>query len=156
MLDYLGQPCNQNPDYNKDSCVTEEADRLAMDSFGCTDPYGFDMENICRNATIGSKVYAKMENLEYQNYESLNCSHPCSYFDFKTTVQEEKAHWESGIYITLQKAVTVMRSQYSYNELSLVAEIGGYVGLFLGVSVLQISGLVKKTIAKLTSHMKKL
>lgn len=45
--------------------------------------------------------------------------------------------------------VNVLKSDYTYGVLSLVAEIGGYVGLFLGFSVLQVSGLIKAVLEKL-------
>ena len=37
----------------------------------------------------------------------------------------------------------VTRSRILYNELSLVAEVGGYVGLFLGVSILQLGDVLE-------------
>ena len=36
----------------------------------------------------------------------------------------------------------VHKAYYAYDELSLIAEIGGYVGLFLGSSVYQITDLL--------------
>ena len=36
----------------------------------------------------------------------------------------------------------ITRAYYSYQRINLIAEIGGYVGLFLGVSVIQITNVV--------------
>ena len=52
------------------------------------------------------------------------------------------------------KYVRVSSSYYSYNLLELLAEVGGYVGLFLGVSIIQISSLVKILMAKLDQYVK--
>ena len=41
--------------------------------------------------------------------------------------------------INFEELIKVTTGKYLYSELSLIAEIGGYVGLFLGVSVNQIS-----------------
>ena len=40
--------------------------------------------------------------------------------------------------------VQVYESYYTYDGLSMVAEIGGYVGLFLGISVNQVGMLLQK------------
>ena len=45
--------------------------------------------------------------------------------------------------IEVYSKVKVMRSQYSFTELTLVAEVGGYVGLFLGTSFVQFSDGLK-------------
>ena len=44
--------------------------------------------------------------------------------------------------ITFEELIKVTTGKYLYSELSLIAEIGGYVGLFLGVSVNQISNFL--------------
>ena len=44
---------------------------------------------------------------------------------------------------------------YSYDDLSFIAEIGGYVGLFLGASVFQIADLFTVIIRKLRIHQKR-
>lgn len=51
--------------------------------------------------------------------------------------------------VIFPELVNVMVSDYTYSVLSLVAEVGGYVGLFLGISVLQISGLMEALLRKL-------
>ena len=45
--------------------------------------------------------------------------------------------------------VKVTKSYYTYSPLSLIAEIGGYVGLFLGVSVNMVTNLLEFLVAKL-------
>ena len=39
--------------------------------------------------------------------------------------------------------VTVTKTFNSYTELELLAELGGYIGLFLGISVNNLSDLIK-------------
>ena len=51
-------------------------------------------------------------------------------------------HYIPGeLLLTFQKYIKVTSTYWSYAELSLLAEVGGYVGLFLGVSVNQISDI---------------
>jgi len=45
--------------------------------------------------------------------------------------------------------IKVYESYYIYSELSLIAEIGGYVGLFLGISVNQVTNLMDFILSKL-------
>ena len=44
--------------------------------------------------------------------------------------------------IILNERITISHEDYSYIWLNLVAEVGGYVGLFLGFSVFQMTDLV--------------
>ena len=41
--------------------------------------------------------------------------------------------------------IKVTEAYYSYTELELIAEFGGYVGLFLGISVFDINQIFSKT-----------
>ena len=47
-----------------------------------------------------------------------------------------------------EELVAVTKDYYTYTELSLIAEIGGYVGLFLGVSVNQVIDLMDFMVVK--------
>ena len=51
--------------------------------------------------------------------------------------------------IFIKENIKVIKGQYIYSALSLLAEIGGYVGLFLGVSVNQISWLIDAMFTKI-------
>ena len=48
------------------------------------------------------------------------------------------------LHFIFQKYIKVTTSYWSYSGLSLLAEVGGYVGLFLGVSVNQISDIFER------------
>ena len=49
----------------------------------------------------------------------------------------------STVVINFQENVEVVSSYYLYSGLSLIAEVGGYVGLFLGVSINQIANFIE-------------
>ena len=51
--------------------------------------------------------------------------------------------------MSLRNTIKVTQSQFLYDGLSLVAEIGGYVGLFLGVSVVDVNKMIQKTLEKI-------
>ena len=56
------------------------------------------------------------------------------------------------IVLYFQQDVKVTEEQLSYTFLSLLAEIGGYFGLFLGISVNQVSNLAELAIIKLKCY----
>ena len=74
---------------------------------------------------------------EKTNY---GCHNPCSIFSF-TTIQPKKND-DDSVYITFPRYVKVFERSYTYSPLSLVAEVGGYVGLFLGISINQVTHLL--------------
>ena len=57
-----------------------------------------------------------------------------------------------SIQIGFEKIIKVTKGYYAYSELSLIAEIGGYVGLFLGVSVNQITNLIEYLVLRIQQY----
>ena len=53
----------------------------------------------------------------------------------------ESKHWYA-VTIKFKEHIKVVEAYHLYSLLSMIAEVGGYVGLFLGISVNQISALV--------------
>ena len=52
--------------------------------------------------------------------------------------------------VSFKELITISKDHYYYTWLNFVAEFGGYVGLFLGYSVLQASDLIDKLIQKIS------
>ena len=50
----------------------------------------------------------------------------------------------NGITLIFDKFIVTKRARYSYRELELFAELGGYVGLFLGISVMHLKDVFDK------------
>ena len=140
MLNDRNKPCHEDPQYRKDNCIEGELEKLVMKEFGCTPPFFENKENICTNETISKQVLEVWSSKKY----FTNCSDPCKEMLVSTTWLKNKDqkvnyHLQAGIYF--QHRVKVMKSFYAYSGLSLIAEIGGYFGLFLGVSINQITYL---------------
>ena len=62
--------------------------------------------------------------------------------------KKSKKRSYSSILIYFEENIKVTRDYYIYTKINLIAEIGGYVGLFLGVSVNQVINLIDFTAAK--------
>lgn len=146
MLDDGGESCNKISGYNKDNCVLGALEKIVNETFGCTTPFWINKDNICVNKTVGKKVYDTYKDWLY-NKEVLgksHCSNPCKVIIPKATKTEEKIKDYSALKFVFPDRVTVVKSYYIYSGLSMIAEIGGYFGLFLGVSFNQITQLTSR------------
>ena len=116
---------------------------------GCTTPYGPNKDFICANQTLGLQaleLYMKAFSRDI-NYINGNCLRPCSYHLRKIdNLKEHDEQAGSESYLRTEAQIRVTEAYYLYSGLSLIAEIGGYVGLFLGVSVLQVKDLIRLAI----------
>ena len=72
------------------------------------------------------------------------CNKTCSYVTLRANTVRERENWYktiSNVLIYFKENVKITKAYHVYGRLSLIAEIGGYVGLFLGVSINQITNL---------------
>ena len=158
LLDHGGAFCNNDKSYQMDACNYMGVEKKSLETVGCTTPFGPNKTKICTNETIGSRAYSTYHRFMFTfsegNYEG--CYYPCSYFTISTkheTTYEESPGY-SRLILKFEQLIQVTKSHYTYRELSLIAEIGGYVGLFLGTSVNQIPYLLyvlKKILARIHS-----
>ena len=97
-----------------------------------------------KDQEYGIKVMEKYIDI-FEDHNQ-NCASPCSFVStraIRTNVLvqpvDEEGKQNSEMKINFKENVKVTSGHYLYSELSLIAEIGGYVGLFLGVSINQVS-----------------
>lgn len=108
-----------------------------MDNFGCTTPYGRDLDHICKNSTKAEKAFEFMIN-EYQA-SNLSCLYPCRYLsNFIVTYDEEENEWDRQVKFNFKQFGQIYTTKCTYTALDLYAALGGYVGLFLGISLFNI------------------
>ena len=69
------------------------------------------------------------------------CPYPCHFSTILLTNRDEKIIRDGYSHLSLQfeESVKVTKYSYSYGKLEFLAEIGGYIGLFLGYSAFHIS-----------------
>ena len=146
MLDVGGQPCDTEIDFNKDSCTQNKLDKKSFEMFGCTSPFGPIKDSICKDHENGSKVMELYKETMVNNYD--NCNNPCLFSSAKTTKTDELSGY-GDVVIYVKENIEVKEAYYLYSILSMIAEVGGYVGLFLAVSVNQVSQLVNVLLDKL-------
>ena len=156
MLDFGGAQCNDKQNYSRDDCTDEQLYKESMEKINCTWPFlPFDtMSNsswneVCKNdceiETMTGDIVAK-----YVHKKAQNCLDPCNYIQIFASETSRTAFTRNPrVIFQFAETVNVMTAYYDYTGISLVAEIGGYVGLFLGISFYKttdiITYLFKKT-----------
>ena len=146
-LDYNGEKCEQNPNYDFNKCLNEEIFNESMKILNCTTPYGPNKDHICDSTDLANQaigIYSR-KNLNYI------CLHPCKIigeFDSDVWIKQESHFHSSEAFIFFKKYIARNESKYSYTELDLLAAIGGYFGLFLGFSIFHLRDFVLYLIAK--------
>ena len=154
MLDFGGQPCNAEPEFDKDFCTQDAFEKKALEKYGCTSPFGPNKDKICTDQNTGSKVMEFYRQI-FRNL-SNNCLSPCSFVSTKgIKIMEQKKNY-GYVWMVFKENIKVIEAHHLYSTLSLIAEIGGYVGLFLGVSVNQVSTLMNDLIDKIDGGFNRL
>ena len=137
------EPCEENIDYNKDNCVDKELHQKSIDEVGCTTPWGTNKTMICMEKLKADKAVKLYSKFFWQGKHS--CPKACTFSRIRVSVlyyNKNSTRNNSILHINLDDKVSYYESYFTYSGLSLVAEIGGYVGLFLGISVNQLYQMV--------------
>ena len=110
-----------------------------MDIIGCTTPFGLELDNICTEKNKSSEAYQLLKDvlMGTDMQVAKECPYPCQFLmnRITTTDYKDKNDTANKIKLAFDKYIKVTTSTYGYTELELLAELGGYVGLFLGLSV---------------------
>jgi hypothetical protein len=129
-----------------------------MDTYGCTTPFGPNKTHICTNETVALKAL-KLYKEAFDDHKNL-CDSPCSYIMVGATKTKNiiqgyvNGRKNAYMIISPRENIKVTTGHELYSFLSLIAEIGGYVGLFLGVSINQATVMIDQAIFWLSKQMK--
>ena len=149
MLDFQGVPCNNEKGYRLNKCVLNELEKESLKMIGCVSPFGITKDNICQDEQVGKKAFLLYKEFKhnYWDLKNLSCLEPCTYMSVKIIKATKKRQEEvvneavGAVFLTFNRQVHETVAYYSYDDLSFIAEIGGYVGLFLGASMYQTADL---------------
>ena len=146
LLDFDGEKC-KNYDKHKLECIHSLADEVSMSSLGCTTPYGNNKSLACKDKNLAEKAVAIFNDISWSEHNEC-CPQSCKYFMISKSNERSTKTENNATFITLSftKFIRVSKSDYSYQGLELIAEVGGYVGLFLGISINQLTHLCRNSI----------
>ena len=100
--------------------------------------------NICTDPSDSALAHQKYKKLMYMTPSSKECLIPCNQIDINIR-REGFGHIPINETVPVMSVLAVQRwikkseEKLIYTELSLLAEIGGYVGIFLGYSMLNVA-----------------
>ena len=121
-------------------------------TFGCVLTAYYNLEYPICSTKMWKMVYANLTTLTKSAFEDCgkSCVDSVILFGFPSErkidigikqdrIRQNKTYVHFKIFPTAQ----IQKSIYSYDFVSMIAEIGGYTGLLLGISVLDISKIFK-------------
>ena len=118
-------------------------DKQFWERFGCICPIRtnryFTEKHCLLNASF-KKPYTKFEHNSLDEICPLDCSSMTILFSIsdKTDGNKDEAHAK----IYFKNHIKFSKSFIGYTEISLMAELGGYMGLLLGISLMDISSIM--------------
>jgi hypothetical protein len=80
------------------------------------------------------KLFSKRFTIE-------ECPYPCTFMESSF---RKSASIVDGLQLKFNKFIKSTKARYAYQELEMLAEFGGYVGLFLGISVYNLKEIFGK------------
>ena len=151
-LDFDGRKCEVDQNYDFEDCVKDRIFKRSMEEIGCTTPYGDNLENICGTEEKAKKSWAIYKE---ENYLNISCLYPCTYlsnFSRKKSVIAAKNETRD-LFIGFREYIQKNVASCTYSGLDLFAAVGGYVGLFLGISILHVSDGFSYVLKKLKNQI---
>ena len=87
----------------------------------------------------------KYYNMQMNNRFNINqCPYPCK--STKIYMGKGSEQIEPTLRFEFNRFIKITKARYVYRELEFLAEFGGYVGLFLGLSVFHLREVLQKLI----------
>ena len=154
--DIEGHRCNPEMNRNFDKVWYEKIARENEKKFGCSVPFHppFNTETgkkeieICKNATIGKKAYSNFQHAIDSTFtaEYRPCAKFDIYFGLPDTDDTGNKMTEAHLALYVNTDIRVKSTVIYYDKTTFAAEIGGYVGMFLGVSMIDLAIIFNSSI----------
>ena len=141
-------PCSDETDFEFDKCFYQAIAQDLMNELNCVVPFIKTSENyhICVNKAQ-AEVDKMMLALEKHKTTTGPCKSPCTSMniDFGVLFDDSIRNDEkSFLRIYFKSNIKFKQTIYDYTLLSLLAEIGGYTGLLLGISVANVTTVLER------------
>ena len=141
--------CDHQMNVGLDDCAINGLDKRAMDSIGCTFPTLTNLKELSCDAKFINESQAqllKKQNIFRAKSSMEDCPLPCSTMNVflgfpKYNKVYSAAKARAKIYF--KRRVTEKKNVVPYDWVTFLAEIGGYMGLLLGWSMLDLTSVFK-------------
>ena len=121
-------------------------DDLFKKKYGCMFPLLTNKANETQCILENSHHHTYL-SVKYQYFRDF-CITPCEkmrvQFAGHDNMDPNGNDNEGYVKFYIKDEIEIKKSRYSYTEVSLLAEVGGYVGLLLGASLMDIASLLDK------------
>ncbi|QQP34739.1 Uncharacterized protein FKW44_022728, partial [Caligus rogercresseyi] len=147
-----GSKTCSNEDY--DTCMYNAMAKHMYGAVDCAVPFIRNNTRICESDYQTNLTFWMFYNRVTNQMK--DCADPCSFLIINVGAKNYRVINESYGELFLYYAPKVFLSEenYLYTLLSLLAEIGGYVGLLLGVSFFHVAGVISDILDRKSSIMK--
>ena len=122
-------------------------DKGFLKEFNCICPIrtnSYDYRPHCVLNETHLKAYEFYEDLALEEKCHLDCSSMNVFFDRSDDNDKGWQHNSSYARLYFKSKVKVSKSVIDYDAITLMAEVGGYMGLLLGSSIMDITFLINK------------
>ena len=157
-----GIPCNASMNQRYDEYLYQRLNEILVSKFRCSVPFLPNTQitnhnKICKNAKKRQKAYALYDLLK-RNKENIVCPNPCSSIEVYFGIMfQDVVHNENRAYLQFYLPTTtrINFTVLDYDGVAMLADIGGYSGLLLGLSAAHLSKLLFKAIVKMLNFPRK-
>ena len=154
------KPCNVEPNYNFQLCVrnsltSEVGCRPPWDLWSSPDfPCCTEMDKLKMFERINTDMFL-LSDLEDIIYKT-GCIAPCVYKEYKLVAEPDKINSsEKILYLAFaENEIIVDKEIEIYSWISLLSDIGGALGLFLGFSFVMVWDAVEVVIRKMKRYLR--
>ena len=133
------EPCIAENEYRQDDCRVQLAHQYCLDTFNCS----FQIR-LCQDMDTLIQTLAVYENFTTKGDDKCpkQCTDLIQDINLKPIVYHPTQN-VSTLSVNFPKHIKEITIREDYKSLELFAEIGGYVGLFMGVSIVQTKSILK-------------
>ena len=151
--------CEEDSSYSFTSCLNS----FIKSKTNCrVNWFDDEKDDDCSDENLGEYVnmLIRMKDIPLLRLsEETGCYQKCKIMEYNYQVKSVKkvdwaTNWTSSFYLQpLSSSYEVSEEFYSYDDGDLVGDVGGYLGLFLGWSLLSVIGGIPICLAKLLSKL---
>ena len=148
-----GSLCSDEMNDSHDSCILDNLDKAMKDKFGCSFVNTSYPESICNGRNVKESYKDDFNGEFFKLYRTVLttfCPKPCKTMDVFYGIPVESDNnikEEAFTKLYFKQQINSRRSTYSYESDSVIADIGGYLGLLLGFSLLDITIIIEQLLS---------